>query len=161
MIPESYVSMVGYKKWADRGLYDVVSDTLGQLGGDDSANILRVLDHILTVDRIFRHHLQGTAHPFGAPRSDERPDLQTLRETSREVDDWYSDYVAGLSAEDFDEPIEFTFTSGKPARMTRGEIIMHVCLHGAYHRGQAGVVLLKNGIQPNEDRMTDFLELAA
>lgn len=45
--------------------------------------------------------------------------------------------------------------------MTRGEIILHVCLHGTYHRGNAGFLLQKNGIVPNNDRMTDFLEEAA
>jgi uncharacterized damage-inducible protein DinB len=45
--------------------------------------------------------------------------------------------------------------------MRRGEIIMHVCLHGACHRGNAGILLQKNGIAPNDDRMTDFLETAA
>jgi uncharacterized damage-inducible protein DinB len=44
--------------------------------------------------------------------------------------------------------------------MTRGEIILHVCLHGTYHRRNAGIVL-QNGIAPNDDRMTDFLEAAA
>jgi len=29
------------------------------------------------------------------------------------------------------------------------------------HRGNAGIVLQKNGIAPNDDRMTDFLEAAA
>jgi len=41
------------------------------------------------------------------------------------------------------------------------EIILHVCLHGTYHRGNAGIVLRKNGIAPKDDRMTDFLETAA
>jgi uncharacterized damage-inducible protein DinB len=45
--------------------------------------------------------------------------------------------------------------------MTRGEILLHVCLHGTYHRGNAGLILLKNGIQPNLDAVTDFLEAAA
>jgi len=45
--------------------------------------------------------------------------------------------------------------------MTVGEIIQHVSLHGTYHRGQAGVILQKNGFTPNDDRVNDFLELAA
>jgi hypothetical protein len=32
--------------------------------------------------------------------------------------------------------------------MRRGEIILHVCLHGTYHRGNAGIVLHKNDIAP-------------
>ena len=79
----------------------------------------------------------------------------------RDVDDWYTAYVAGLSDEDFEEPIDFTFTSGKPARMTRGEIILHVCLHGTYHRGNAGAVLQLKGLAPSRDAVTDYLEDAA
>jgi uncharacterized damage-inducible protein DinB len=76
------------------------------------------------------------------------------------VNDWYVSYVAALSAEAFDETVEFVFSNGTPARMSRGEILLHVCLHGTYHRGNAGVLLQKNGIAPNDDRMTDFLEAA-
>jgi uncharacterized damage-inducible protein DinB len=57
--------------------------------------------------------------------------------------------------------VDFVFTNGTSARMTRGEIILHVGLHGTYHRGNAGLLLQKNGIAPNDDRMTDFLEQAA
>jgi uncharacterized damage-inducible protein DinB len=61
----------------------------------------------------------------------------------------------------FPQSVEFVFTNGTPARMRRGEIILHVCLHGTYYRGNAGIVLHKNGIAPKDDRMTDFLETAA
>jgi uncharacterized damage-inducible protein DinB len=45
--------------------------------------------------------------------------------------------------------------------MRRGEIVLHVCLHGAYHRGNAGAVLQLKGITPSRDAITDFLEAAA
>jgi uncharacterized damage-inducible protein DinB len=66
--------------------------------------------------------------------------------------------VNGLAESDFEEPLDFVFTSGKPARMRRGEIILHVCLHGTYHRGNAGAVLYLKGITPSRDAITDFLE---
>jgi uncharacterized damage-inducible protein DinB len=69
--------------------------------------------------------------------------------------------VGSLAESDFEQPVDFAFTSGKPAHMRRGEIILHVCLHGTYHRGNAGILLQKNGISSNDDRMTDFLESAA
>jgi uncharacterized damage-inducible protein DinB len=156
-----YVNLMRFKQWADEGLYEVIGRTFDQLGDEDSILVRRVLDHILTVDRIFQGHLGGNAASFAAPRSDELPDLQSLTETARKVDDWYVSYVESLSAGDFDKVLDFTFTSGKPARMTRGEILQHVSEHGSYHRGQAGVILQKNGIAPNDDRVTDFLELAA
>jgi uncharacterized damage-inducible protein DinB len=41
--------------------------------------------------------------------------------------------------------------------MTRGEMLLHVAMHAAGHRGQVALLLQKNGIQPYPDRITDFL----
>jgi uncharacterized damage-inducible protein DinB len=156
-----YAQLIDIKRWADRGLYDVVGQHLDRLGQEDAWIMLRILDHIHAVDRIFQHHLQGRPHDFTAPRSQTLPDLPTLAASARAVDDWYAAYVAGLSEAEFEQPVDFVFTSGKPARMRRGEIIFHVCLHGTYHRGNAGAVLQLKGLAPSPDSITDFLEAAA
>lgn len=158
MTGHPYAQLVGYKRWADRALYGVVGPNLGRLNSQDATLLLRILDHIHAVDRIFQHHLRGLPHGLHAPRSEALPEFRTLASGMREVDDWYVAYVADLPENDFDRPLDFNFTNGSPARMRRGEIILHVCLHGTYHRGNAGLILHKNGIVPNDDRMTDFLE---
>lgn len=161
MTNPTYSRMVGYKQWADRGLYDVATAAFGKLDGNDATLLLRILDHMHVVDRIFRHHLQGLPHGLHAARSERTPGLEVLAKGVQETDSWYAQYVAGLSERELDEFVDFTFTSGKPARMRRSEMILHVCMHGTYHRGNAGLLLHKNGIAPNEDRVTDFLESAA
>jgi uncharacterized damage-inducible protein DinB len=100
-------------------------------------------------------------HTFKAPRSEKLPELRALESSVREVDDWYVSYVGSLSDSDFEQPVDFVFTSGKPARMRRAEILLHVCLHGTYHRGNAGAVLQLKGLTPSPDSITDFLEAAA
>jgi uncharacterized damage-inducible protein DinB len=160
MTGHPYSQLVYYKRWADRGLYRVVGEALERLDGQDAALLLRILDHIHVVDKIFQHHLQGLPHTFRAPRSEHIPDFGSLAGSVRKTDDWYASYVAGLAGGDFEYPVDFAFTSGKPGRMRRGQIIQHVCLHGAYHRGNAGILLQRNGVTPNDDRMTDFLEAA-
>jgi uncharacterized damage-inducible protein DinB len=149
------------KCWADRGLHDAVSRNFERLSRQDASIMLRLLDHIHVVDRIFQHHLRGVPHNFRAPRSEQVPELRALSYSAREVDDWYASYVGGLSEDDFQESLDFVFTSGKPARMRRGEIILHVCLHGNYHRGNAGALLQLKGLIPSRDAITDFLEDAA
>jgi len=158
---QTYSQLVAIKRWADRGLYDVVRQSFERLRGEDASIMLRILDHIHVVDRIFQHHLQGSPHPFRAPRSEKMPELQQLARSVREVDDWYADYVDGLTESEFQQSVDFVFTSGKPARMRRGEIILHVCLHGTYHRGNAGALLQLRGITPSRAAVTDFLEYAA
>jgi uncharacterized damage-inducible protein DinB len=155
---QPYSQLIAVKRWADRGLYEAVSENFDRLNPEEASIMLRILDHIHVVDSIFQQHLQGLPHTFQAPRSAEVPQLQTLADSTREVDDWYESYVNGLSAEDFEEPLEFLFTSGKRARMRRGEIILHVCMHGNYHRGNAGAVLQLKGLTPSRDAITDFLE---
>ena len=89
MTSQPYSLLVGYKQWADRGLNSVIAQNLGRVDESDTAILLRILDHIHVVDRVFQHHLQGVPHAFTAPRSAQLPDFATLERGMREVDDWY------------------------------------------------------------------------
>ena len=161
MTNNPYVTLIDEKRWADRGLYQAVGENFDRLNQEDRFLMLRVLDHIHTVDRIFQHNLQRLPHSFTAPRSETLPELAALTQSAAAVADWYASYVRFLSEADLVQPLDFVFTSGKPARMTRGEIILHVCLHGIYHRGNAGALLQLRGLTPSRDAITDYLEDAA
>lgn len=161
MIRLPYAQLIDIKRWADRGLCEAVDQNLDRLNPEETAILRLVFDHIHTVDRIFQHHLLGRPHSFQAARSPVLPDFPALTAGIHEIDDWYAAYVRGLSEDDFEQPVDFVFTSGKPARMRRGEIILHVCLHGTYHRGNAGAVLQLKGLTPSRDAITDYLEDAA
>lgn len=156
-----YAKLINIKRWADHGLYRVVRDNLGQLAQADVSIMMRILDHMHAVDQIFQHHLQGLPHTFHAPRSEAMPAFEALAKSVKAVDDWYASYAESLPHDEFEQPIDFVFTSGKPARLRRGEILLHVCLHGTYHRGNAGALLQLRGITPNRDSITDFVEDAA
>lgn len=156
-----YSQLIAVKRWTDRGLCEALEQNLERLPEPEAEIMVRILDHIHTVDRIFQHHLLGQPHNFRAPRSEVLPAFGALADGMREVDDWYMSYVDGLSPAAFEEELNFTFTSGKPARMRRGEILLHICLHGTYHRGNAGAVLQLKGLTPSRDAITDYLESAA
>jgi uncharacterized damage-inducible protein DinB len=161
MIRQPYLQLIDIKRWADRSLCAAVASQRERLSRENMSLLVRILDHIQVVDRIFRHHLQGEAHGFRAPRSEILPDFEALAAGLAETDDWYVAYVGGLAADDVERPVDFVFTSGKPARMRVGEILLHVCLHGTYHRGNAGALLQLRGLTPSPDSVTDFLEAAA
>ena len=93
----AYSQLIDTKRWADRGLYDAVTRNFGQLTKEDASIMMRILDHIHAVDRIFQHHLQGLPHTFRAPRSERVPELQALARSAKDVDDWYASYVRGLT----------------------------------------------------------------
>jgi uncharacterized damage-inducible protein DinB len=153
-----YRTLIHYKRWATNGLNSVVADNLERIPEEDRILIRRLLDHIQAVDEIFSRNLEARPHDHRAPRSAELPSFDALASKARATGDWYADYADALRPEEVDEPIAFSFSNGEPARMTRGEMLLHVAMHAAGHRGQVALLLQKNGIQPWPDRITDFLK---
>lgn len=152
-----YRTLIHQKRWATNGLNAVIAENFDRLAADERILILRLLDHIQVVDEIFRHNLEARPHGYGAPRSAALPALDTLAANARATADWYADYADALKPEEVDEALAFSFANGRPARMTRGEMLLHVALHAAGHRGQAALLLQKSGIEPWPDRITDFM----
>ena len=152
-----YRTLVHQKRWATNGLHAVIAENVDRVPADEQLLIRRLLDHIQVVDEIFRHNLEARPHGYAAPRSPELPCLGALAKRASATADWYVDYADALKPEEVDEPLAFRFANGKPARMTRGEMLLHVAMHAAGHRGQAALLLQKNGIVPWPDRLTDFL----
>jgi uncharacterized damage-inducible protein DinB len=152
-----YRTLIHQKRWATNGLNAVIAENFERLPADERILMLRLLDHIQVVDEIFRHNLEARPHNYGAPRSAELPSLDALASGARATADWYAGYADALLPEEVDEAIAFSFANGEPARMTRGEMLLHVATHAAGHRGQVALLLQKNGIQPWPDRITDFL----
>ena len=152
-----YRTLIQQKRWAANGLNSVLAANLERIPDGDKVLIRRLLDHIQAVDEIFSHNLEGQPHGHQAPRSTELPSLDALASKARATADWYADYADALQPDEVDEPVAFSFSNGEPARMTRGEMLLHVATHAAGHRGQVALLLQKNGIQPWPDRITDFL----
>jgi uncharacterized damage-inducible protein DinB len=152
-----YRTLMHYKRWATNGLNAVIAETLERMPQDDRFLVLRLLDHIQAVDEIFRHNLEARPHGYRAPRSVELPSFDALASKAQSTADWYADYADALMPEEVDETVTFSFSNGEGASMTRGEMLLHVAMHAAGHRGQVALLLQKNGIQPFPDRITDFL----
>ncbi len=151
------ISLFNYKAWANEELYSAVGTVDPTKHEAERHTCMRLLNHIYTVDRIFAGNLQKKAHGFTATNTPETPTLEALLTGVRETDRWYVDYVSKLGAVDVAEPIEFMFTDDTPARMTREEMLLHVSLHGGYHRGAVGRILSQIGIAPPRDLLTGFL----
>ncbi len=157
MLTHPYSTLMHCKRWATNGLNSVIAGALDRIAADERILVLTLLDHVQVVDEIFRHNLEARPHGYRAPRSDELPSFETLARSARATTDWYVDYVDALAPEQLERRIAFSFSNGEAACMTRGEILLHVAMHAAGHRGQIALLLQKNGIAPFPDRLTDFL----
>jgi uncharacterized damage-inducible protein DinB len=75
----------------------------------------------------------------------------------RRVDEWYVEYACRIGEQDLREALHVAFTDGEEQVLTRSDILLHVALHGTYHRGNVGILLRKAGAAPLPDRFTSYL----
>jgi len=121
---------------------------------------VRVLSHTYAVDQIFAANLRRAEHGYTSPNPSHAPSLDELSAAIRSSDRWYLDYVSRLDKAQLAERIDFTFTDGLPGRMSREEMLMHVTVHGEYHRGQISLIMMENSITPPGDGFTSYLHKA-
>jgi uncharacterized damage-inducible protein DinB len=151
-------ALFAQKTFANAALLDTLEGFV-KTHPEENVMCRRTLNHALVVDRVFKGHLTGEPHGMTATNTPETPSLDELRAAVTAMDQWYQSYVAALAPEALAEPVAFVFTDGQHGRMTRDEILHHVALHGAYHRGNVGQVLRGLGIKPSPDTLTSFLHM--
>lgn len=149
--------LYGYHTWANNDLFD----KLGTLGREQHKTELhsavRLINHSYVVARIFAAHLTGVQHGYASDNTDETPSLDELRAAVTSSDQWYLDYLRGVSSEKLAEGVPFIFTDGDKGYMTREEMLTHVALHGCYHRGEVGRILWQLSVTPPWDTFAVYL----
>lgn len=150
-------SLFKYKAWSNDQLFVELAKLDPVTQKEAQHNAMRILNHIYVVDQIFAAHLSGAVQSLNATNTTETPTVEALRDGVAMLDAWYVDYTADLSPEQLAENIAFTFTDGEKGRMTREEMLTHVSLHAAYHRGAAGRIMVQAGTPPPRDLYTRFL----
>lgn len=150
-------SLFQFKAWANRALFACLQEVDATAHDQALHAMVRMLNHIYVVDRIFRAHLLGQPHGYSATNTEDTPTLDALQFDVADTDAWYLDYVQGLDAARLGEPVAFSFTDGDAGCMAREEMLLHVITHGSYHRGNVGQMLKAIGMAPPRDLYTKFL----
>lgn len=141
-----------YSQWANHMLLSAVaalpSDEVTKQRAAAFGGMSFALAHIAIVDQIWRAHLLGVEHGFKS-RTTESPDtLDLLAEKLNQMGDWYVQYADTMSESLLNEKIHFFFVDGGAGEMTRGDILIHVCNHKAFHRGHIGDMFYQSGYKP-------------
>jgi uncharacterized damage-inducible protein DinB len=157
---ESFVALMQHKQWADAELVRVVRGLPWLARLIVGRFVLAILRHAHAVDCIFRAHLLGVAHGYASANPDEPRCLAELEHRVHEVDAWYVAYARALDAGALSTPLSIAFTDGERQTLTRAEMLLHVALHGTYHRGNAGILLRLVGAGALPDRLTSYLRSA-
>jgi uncharacterized damage-inducible protein DinB len=154
------LSLMRYKLWADVDLINTVLAHPALDAAPEGPYFAAIIRHYHTVDCIFRAHLLGIPHGYTSANPAEPATLAELQPLVRAIDDWYVEYTRQLDERALGQPLDVTFTDGQQQVLTRLDILLHVSLHGAGHRGQIGLLLRKCGAEPPPDRFTNYLRQA-
>jgi uncharacterized damage-inducible protein DinB len=140
-----------YHAWANDDLLATLQTLERDRPALDLDPVRRLVNHVLVISRIFAAHLTGTSHGYASDNTEVTPDIGKLRAGMAAVDGWYLEYLDTLAAADLDETLRFVFTDGAQGMMARREMLLHVALHAAYHRGEAGMQLKQLSASPPWD----------
>ncbi|MBR0559077.1 DinB family protein [Neokomagataea anthophila] len=139
------MKLLEYKKWAD----DLACHTVKSIPQDEAFrvrkttfdNIVRTMNHSCVVEDIFKHHLLGIRHTYQTRNTEHTPSVDELVFFVERMNDWYLAHVGSWRDDDLDVLVHFEFLNGRPAAMTREDIVLHIVNHATYHRGFVGDML--------------------
>jgi uncharacterized damage-inducible protein DinB len=151
------LSLFEYKAWADTQLMEAVLAAKSLSATTEGGYVTMIIRHFHTVDSIFKAHLLGVPHQYDSTNPGEPATLSELQPRVREVDDWYVEYVRNVDEQALSQHLNIRFTDGQQQLLTRSDMLVHVCLHAAGHRGQVALLLKKCGVEPPPDRFTNYL----
>ena len=149
------------KAWANRQLFTLLEQQLQALSVETQTAALRMLNHVWLVEQIFQANLQQQPHGFDALNTPDTPTLATLQARQQASDGWYLHYLDSVDDSQLTQAVDFRFVDGKPGRMQRSEMLLHLITHGSYHRGMVGRMLAEADIRPPKDSLTIFLHQTA
>lgn len=148
MTTDTFRKLFTYDAWGNRSMLE----SLRLSTQAPTSRACAITAHLIGAGRVWLDRLQGRV-----PSGEVWPSL-SLDECDagfRDLDAAWSEYLGGLAAADLDREVTYTNSKGESWSSTVREILMHVILHGTYHRGQIAMLVRQSGHAP---AYTDFIE---
>ena len=146
MLLEHLRRQFAYDSWANHEVLTALSASPGSSGRP-----LQLLAHILAAERLWLERI--TKQPQSLPVW---PDLSLDRCEAQiaELTKLWSEYLERLSPAQLSDKIAYKNSKGESWTSTVEDVLSHVVLHSAYHRGQIASQMRAGGQQP---AYTDFI----
>jgi uncharacterized damage-inducible protein DinB len=112
---------------------------------------LRWMAHILAAEEVWLTRLRhdGTKPAVWPERA-----LDDCDKVAASLGEAWHDLLRSASEEDLARPVDYTNSKGEAFSSSVGDILMHVAMHSAYHRGQIASDMRAAGLEP---AYTDFI----
>ena len=128
--------LFSYDEWA-------ISRSLRSIDTSSASEAKLLLSHILLAEKIWLTRLNGN-DSAGIPTFEEFP-IEECERMAAELHRGYVKFIDSLSEAALDRSITYKNTKGEEFETPIREILTHVGLHGAYHRGQIAWLVRMGG----------------
>ena len=140
-----------YNRWANARAIEsaalVSVDSFTRELGGSFGSLRGTLAHILGAEWIWLERWRGVS-PRSLPAAAEFPDIESIRERWRQVEQGQRDVLDGLDAWRLAVVVSYVNPRGETWAYPLGRMMQHVVNHSSYHRGQVATLLRQLGTTP-------------
>jgi len=136
--------------WADT----LVLEALEKAGTPPEA-ALRLLGHLFSAERIWLMRLRQEDTSGEAVWADFP--LAQCRDVAEASQAGFREIIRSATEDRLAAQVAYRTSKGQPMESSTADILFHVALHGAYHRGQIAALLRREGLEPAG---TDYISFA-
>lgn len=134
-----------YDAWANQE----VLKALKQNNGPERS--IKLLAHIFAAERLWLERLQGQDQSVAVWPS---PSLAECEAEARRLSQLFRKYLEAATEDSLHTTITYTNSKGEPWTSEKHDVLQHVIMHSAYHRGQIAADTRANGAAP---AYTDYI----
>jgi uncharacterized damage-inducible protein DinB len=136
-----------YNEWANREVLTAIRSQ----GSHEDERSLRYMAHILSAEKLWLERLRQ--QPQSMPVWPD-PDLAQCEALAAEMRQLWGEYFNSLDEDSLAQSITYKNSKGEPWSSTVQDVLTHVVMHSAYHRGQIASHMRASGHTP---AYTDFI----
>ncbi len=138
--------LFAYDDWANREVLAVL-----QQAETVPARSLKLVSHVLSAERLWLERLQQQKHTLSV-----WPDctLQECETEAAELSVLWKNYLDTANEAGLSHPVSYRNSKGENWTNRKDDILLHVIMHSAYHRGQIATDMRAAGFTPAS---TDFI----
>lgn len=140
--------MFQHMDWSNHQILEVLDR---EQPDDDRA--IKLFAHILSAEAIWISRIEGKKMQAVIWPDDMQ--IEALRNLAAENRDRFSSYLDAVTSEQLRQPVAYVTSLGAEYTTEPADILMHVALHGSYHRGQIASILRMEQISPPA---TDYIQ---
>jgi uncharacterized damage-inducible protein DinB len=154
------ITLYDYNYWANARILDaaaqVTPDQYCAPANLSHGSLRATLVHTFVAELVWRTRCQAGISLPALPTQAEYPTLEILRAHWLDEEGKMRLYLASLTGESMDTPVQYVTTSGVPYSNLLWNLLVHVVNHGTQSRAEAGLALASYGHSPGDLDMVLF-----